>query len=379
MKKLLALLGVSGLLLAGVPGATQAGPTPGGYASDNVEHVGYVPFEVGTATGLNFLDKKHFVVTSWKNFSIYDASDPESPQRLSTVPFGFKFENEDVATNGKIMLFSEELPTEDLHIYDVEDKSNPQFLATVTDGGGHTSECLLNCKWSYSTLGDIVDLRNPAKPKLMKQNWMELLGVADAHEMEEYKPGFIIISAWKEQASVIADVRNPLKPKLVGTIPYPGEGAWGMHSGRWPRAGKDALMFMQGEQNAKPRCSDQNGPFLSYSTKSFKKTRTMKLIDTYHVTNGTYNDGAPPVNGLGCSAHWFEEHPKFKNGGLVAVGYYEHGTRIVDVARNGKMKEAGWFVPWGGSTSSAQWVTNDIIYAVDYTRGIDILKFKAKK
>jgi hypothetical protein len=32
-------------------------------------------------------------------------------------------------------------------------------------------------------------------------------------------------------------------------------------------------------------------------------------------------------------------------------------------------------VPYAGSTSAAYWLNNDIVYAVDYTRGIDILRF----
>jgi hypothetical protein len=37
-----------------------------------------------------------------------------------------------------------------------------------------------------------------------------------------------------------------------------------------------------------------------------------------------------------------------------------------------------WFVPFAGSTSAAYWVNRRIVYAVDYTRGIDILRFHRK-
>ncbi|MBA2726195.1 MAG: hypothetical protein H0U53_09415, partial [Actinobacteria bacterium] len=114
-------------------------------------------------------------------------------------------------------------------------------------------------------------------------------------------------------------------------------------------------------------------------TRGFEKTKTFKFIDQYAVQNGTFTDGNPPVNGLGCSAHWFEEHPTFNNGGLVAMGYYEHGTRFFDITSEGKIKEAGYFLPVPGSTSAAYWASNDpnnkIVYAVDYVRGIDILKY----
>jgi hypothetical protein len=375
LKRVVAMLGAS-LLLAGLTPA-QGAPSQGGFASDNVEYAGYVPFEVGTATGANIIGK-YMYVTSWKAFSIYDISDPLAPERLVTRPFGFKFENENVASNGKILVFSEELPQDILHIWDVEDKTNPVEIATLAGAGGHTQTCVLKCKWLYGSEGYIVDVRNPAKPKKMKQNWIQMTGLqGGAHDVEEFRPGFIITSPISDAFQVI-DVRNPLKPKVIAKGPHPDPSNWLFHSGKWPRGGKDNFILMQGEQNFQPRCNDVTGPFQTWSTKGWKKSKTMRLVDTFRVTNGTYQDGSPAVNGLGCSAHWFDEHRTFKNGGLVTVGYYEHGTRILDVSKKGKIKQAGWFLPHAGSTSASYWVKDRIIYSVDYTRGIDILKYKGK-
>ena len=100
------------------------------------------------------------------------------------------------------------------------------------------------------------------------------------------------------------------------------------------------------------------------------------------MANGTYADGSPAVNGLGCSAHWFEAHGSFKNGGLVGMGYYEHGSRFFNVDSKGKIKEVGYYLPMGGSTSGFWWASTSkketIGYAVDYSRGIDILKWNGK-
>ena len=55
---------------------------------------------------------------------------------------------------------------------------------------------------------------------------------------------------------------------------------------------------------------------------------------------------------------------------------------VVEAPSDGKIKEAGWFIPFAGSTSAAYWVPTDkedkIVYAVDYTRGIDILRWTGK-
>ena len=370
------------LVLPGMNGA-NAGPTPGGIASDNVEYVRFVPFEVGTATGVTIKDK-YMYLTSWKNITIYDISDPTNPQMVGTpFPLGFKFENENVniTPDGKYLLFSEELPQNFLHVYDVEDKSNIQEVASVAGVGDHTSTCILKCKWVYGSDGSITDLRDPTNPKVIaaagqEGNWHQLIGLqGGGHDVEEYKNGFIVVSPISAPLMAL-DVRNPLKPKVLGVGEHPNPAGFLFHSGRWPRGGKDKFLLMQGERNAQPRCNENNGPFMTWDASKVRKTKTFKLIDTFRVSNGTVADGSPPVNGLGCSAHWFEEHASFKNGGLVAVGYYEHGTRFLRVDKKGKISEEGYFLPYGGSTSAAYWANKEIVYAVDYTRGLDILRWR---
>jgi hypothetical protein len=35
-------------------------------------------------------------------------------------------------------------------------------------------------------------------------------------------------------------------------------------------------------------------------------------------------------------------------------------------------------MPHGGSTGASYWITDEIVYSVDYARGIDILRFTDK-
>jgi hypothetical protein len=35
-------------------------------------------------------------------------------------------------------------------------------------------------------------------------------------------------------------------------------------------------------------------------------------------------------------------------------------------------------MPFGGSTGAIYWITDRILYAIDYNRGMDILKFTGK-
>jgi hypothetical protein len=109
----------------------------------------------------------------------------------------------------------------------------------------------------------------------------------------------------------------------------------------------------------------------------FNKGSAFSMIDEVRPVNGQYVDGHSPYNILGCSVHWFEEHPSFKNGGLVALAEYENGTRFLQVSPEGKLTEQGYLLPLQGSTSAPHWNPFDpsIVYAVDYARGVDVLKW----
>ena len=374
-KKLLSLVALAGLLTAGLP-AAKAGPSAGGVSSDNVEWVQHIPFEVGTATGARVIGK-YLYVTSWKTFSIYDVSDPLAPVRVSTTPFGFAFENEDVATNGDIMIFSEELPLARVHVWDVEDKTNPVEIATI-DGGEHTMSCILRCKWLYGSDGGIVDLRNPLKPVKLSEKWGDGQPAGSGgHDVTEVAPGLVLTST---NPMMFLDARkDPVHPKLLAVSEQMPAF---VHSNQWPRNAKDKFALSTGETwvaGADSVCDDNSAGLSTWDTTQWKKTKSLKLVDTFNMKNGTFVDGSPAINApFGCSSHWFQHHPTFKNGGLIAAGFYNHGTRFLDVASSGKIKETGWFLPAAGGTSAAYWLTDKIVYAVDYQRGIDVIQYNGK-
>lgn len=381
MRKLAGLLALGAMMLALLPGA-QAGPGPHGISSDDVEHVAFIPFEVGTATGMNFFSKgkdDYMVVTSWKSFSIYNINDPVNPVQESQVPFGFAFENEDVATNGRIMLFSEELPLAQLHIWNIEDVTNPVEIASLPEAGAHTNSCILDCKYAYASDGTITDLRDPANPKVLDSKWGDLAEPPNnnGHDVTEVAPGLVLTST---NPMLFLDARkDPAHPKVLAQSTQQ-EGF--VHSNQWPRGSKDRFALSTGETwtpGVDAQCTDSSAGLTTWDTSSWKKTHTFKEVDTFRMKNGTYIDGNPPINApFGCSSHWFTAHPKFKNGGLIAAGFYNHGTRFLKVDSKGKLSEVGFFLPNGGGTSGAYWVTDRIVYAVDYQRGFDVLKWNGK-
>jgi hypothetical protein len=368
MRKTIAALAAATVLAAApVANAVDAdgiAPGPGYFASDNVEYVGYVPLENDTA-GARVVGK-HLYITNSRSLTIYDLSDPVSPVRLgSTVvldqPY---FAEEDVDTNGKILLWG---ALGDLNVIDVEDKSNPVTIGKLAGADNHTISCVLDCTYAYGSEGVIVDLRDPAAPKEVG-NWAKDTPAPNGgHDVTEVAPGMVLTST---QPMLLLDARkNPTKPRVVALGGNTDNRF--MHSNLWPHQMKDRF-FLAGGESSGPTCDETDGEFMTWDTRNWKKTQTFTMIDEYRVKNGLPTDGDAPAN-LYCM-HWFDVNPTYRNGGLVSVAWYEHGTRLLNVTSKGKIEEAGYFIPAGGSTSAAYWVTKDIIYTADYNRGIDIIR-----
>ncbi|MDQ4124810.1 MAG: hypothetical protein M3134_04300, partial [Actinomycetota bacterium] len=113
-----------------------AGPGPHFTSSDRVEWITNVPLAIDSA-GANFVGDYMYITTS-RDLTIYDISQPESPQRLGFLPLPHQpyYAEEDVDTNGSILLIST-FP-DDLYVIDVEDKSNPVIIGQVGDADQHT-------------------------------------------------------------------------------------------------------------------------------------------------------------------------------------------------------------------------------------------------
>ena len=373
MKKLFALLAAS-LVAMAVPSA-GAGPSAGGISSDNVEWITSVPFDAGTASGAEIIGD-YMYVSSWRNFSIYDVSDPLNPVQVSDTPFGFKFENEDIESNGEILIFSEELPDASLHVWDVEDKSNPVEIAVLDGAGQHTMSCLYDCKWLYGSDGYIIDLRDPRNPKKLDNTWNEGLTISSPHDVNEVAPGRVLTSS---DPMVLLDTTNPAKPKAIATSEPNGEF---IHTSKWPRGAKDRWALSTGETwypGADARCDATSGGFSTWDTTGWQQKKAFKKVDTYRPPSGTVTNGHLPAGTtFGCSTHWFEPHPSFKNQGIVAVTFFNHGTHFMRVDKKGMISDEGWFIPHAGNSAAVEWVTDRIVYAIDLQKGFDVLKYTGK-
>jgi hypothetical protein len=394
---LAALTAVSALTAAA---PASAGVGPDYVTSDNVEFVRSIKTDVGLTAGATVVGNRLFV-TSAKNLAIYDISKPEDPQPMGLLNLNVAWENEEVPTNGRILAISNDWfqfvpscyvagarPLNCLQLFDVRDPAAPKELTPIPQNGDHTSTCVLDCQYLLGSEGSITDLRgvlDGAEPKDLG-SWFD--GVVakggarprDCHHVRELRPGIVMTAC--QPFNVIS-----VLPEHGGSITEPVILATGanaderfVHSVRWPRRGEDELALTGGEINFNPQCGDDLSAFATWDASETDETGTFAgPLDEVRPTNGTYADGKPPANHLGCSVHWFQEHPTFKNGGLVALAEYENGVRFLQIAKDGQITEQGFWLPLGGSTSSPKWAPGgEVLYAIDYERGIDVLRWKGE-
>jgi LVIVD repeat-containing protein len=390
------------------PAAADQGPDY--ISSDNVQFVKSLKL-AADGVGARIVGK-YMYVTSTKDLEVYDISTPENPQMVGSVNVNVEFENEEVPTNGTLLGISGQTPTINsagvcpstyplsssgcLAIYDVRDKAAPKLLTNVTGAGDHTSACVLDCSYFYGSAGSVTDARtvlaNPASATRIG-NWQQSATIPDynpnssskfvsgCHHVQEIRPGILLAAC---QPILLLSVRpedggSILAPKVLGTgVNKDGRFIHGVH---WPRAGADKFMIAGGEKNFQPSCDLPDiGAIMTWDASHVNVDGSFSgPLDEWRPTNGAYLDSNPPLNQLGCSAHWFEEHATFKDGGLIAEAAYENGTRFLQITSDGKIHEQGFFVPLGGSTSAPHWApTGDVVYAIDYERGIDVLKYSGR-
>jgi hypothetical protein len=352
---------------------------------------------------------QYLYVTTTKDLEIYDISTPADPQLIGTLTLDVEFENEQVPTNGAVLGISGQTPSLTgagvcpstyptsssgcLVLFDVRDKAHPTQVATVQGSGDHTSTCILSCTYMYGSAGSITDLRGVLGPShtatKLSTNWIAYLKskgypfYSSCHHQTEVRSGIILtacdpiylLSVRKEDGASVTT------PKVLGSANFlsaPDDQKRFVHGVEWAQGGTDRIMLAGGETNFQPTCEDYNGAFATFRMSGSATKPTFTFADQVRPVAGNYVDGNPPQGTyhLGCSVHWFEPHPSFKNGGLVAMASYENGTRFKAIDSDGKISEVGFFEPLGGATSAPHWAPDGrTVYAIDYQRGLDVLRW----
>ena len=401
---------------------SDSGSGPGFYASDNVTFVKNFR-EAADGVGARVVGDKLYVTTT-KDLLIYDISDPVNPVRQGLTTVDVEFENEQVPTDGKILGISGQTTSVTtqappcradfeasrgcLLLFDVRDATAPKLVQSIKSAGDHTSTCITvagqTCAYMYGSSGSISDIRTALTDptpivespvnwitslhaQLRAQGWTERLPTR-THHQTEVRPGVLLTASVPQMLITVnaAEGGSPEAPRLLSFASHlsaPDEKLRFVHSVEFPQAGAAKIMMSGGETNAEPTCGPSNGKFSTFTVKGGKDSAPVfSFADQYELQEGTYTDGNTPPGGykLGCSVHWFQQHPDFRDGGTVALSAYESGTRFLDVAKDGTITEKGFFLPLDSSASAPHWAPDGkTVYVIDYLRGLDVLTFDATK
>ena len=377
------------LMLTPGPGAATAADewrlTPGGWASGAIEYVRTIPFEAGTGIDA-VLHRKFLYTTSWRSFSIYDVSQPLEPKLLSQTATPAQLINESPQTNGKILLLSNDNLNRTLDIYDVSIKSAPTKITSYADPlRNHIWECVLDCEYAYGATGSILDLENPSAP-VRVGDWTEAKRPSGFHSIEEVAPGLVLTGS---NPILLLDARtDPANPTLLAEIqpktttpprPYVviGPAATSLPARvAWPEEVKSRYVLVTTETPFSGECGDHSGSFLTYDAKGWDEPEFtgFTLAGEYRISdNGTPNEGSAPINLFGCTSYGLDVNPSYKTNGLAGTAWFEHGTRVLRVGDDGKISEVAGFVGHGGNAVRPVWRTDEVLYVIDFYRGIDVL------
>jgi hypothetical protein len=428
---------VAALPVVGFVPTAQSVPVPV-VASGNVELLTTIP-DVGAISTAFDSNEPVMYVNTLNGISTYDISNPAQPTPLGVLPMPH-FENEAMAVGERLgerkngtdfVLVGLDLygvtPTKpdapnaggyELIVVDVTNPGSPVVRGRLeTSSSVHTIQCVGKaCKYAYTSGAydggrfHVIDLRNLDKPKEVK----ELRNVAgEGHQWDVDDKGILWSTGFAGAAAY--DVSDPLKPKPLASTNRKGTASpyndFIMHNSYHPKAkrfkanSKPSLkngnvVLITEEDYDNPVCGGDAGegtfstwhvPYLN--AKKYRKDNpklaenggSMKPLDTWN--SEILDSGERTVAGAFCSAHYFTFHDK----GFIAQGWYQQGTRILDVRNPKKIKQVGYFFTGATETWHAYWVPkrdkdgdmtgrdSNIIYTNDVARGIDVLKVKLPK
>ncbi|HEX6399577.1 MAG TPA: hypothetical protein VF108_03785 [Actinomycetota bacterium] len=385
------LLAAGSLALGAAPGGALPA-LPSLATSSNVQVLGTVP--TGPALGIAFSGTWAFV-TGPTGLTVLDISVPSAPAIVATHPLPH-FENEDVEVCGDTVLITNDRATRDLgsilYAFDVSTPTSPRLASTTPvgltgsgRGAGHIANFVSDdCSLVWLDGGDrveVFDLTDPAAPRSLGK-FESVASHSDAfrvtHDTEKDPRGVL----WSVGGGGVAGYRlsdDPLVPELVASS---GDAAVNpspyndfiLHNSQ--RNGNVLLIteedYVDTDEVPPGGCRGQ-GKFETWAISM--RPGGLRPLDTWMTElNGSDSKATFAVN---CSSHWFDTSKD-----LVAVGWYEQGTRFLDVHDPRDIRQVGYHLPANGSTWAAYWSPTDptrsIVYTADAYLGVEVLRIDRK-
>ena len=424
---LAAALGVAGPAAAH---GDQQVPVPVGapgplLASPNVHHVSSQPGHVGISGC--FMRTAPILVTSGaESVQVWNVKDASQPRLVGTLPDAV-FENEAMncgerRTDHGVRRFAligvdsvQASPDDPQHVnaggnelivVDVTHPEDPRILSRApSTTSTHTVACVDrgDCTYAYTAgEGDhftIFDLRRLGRPHEVdtdpardgvQPHWSPTAG----HKWNFDAAGIGTHTGWN--GASMWRTTHPAHPTLItttgragrGTDPrYPGWNDFILHNSFRPNAkafrpnstpsfAHGNVLLVTEEDYEQTDCS-KAGSFQTWWVKRLDGTPSAIVpLDKVELADlGSF----PLPQGAFCSSHWFDYRP----GGIIAVGFYQGGTQLIDARDPRHLRPYGHAV-WGVSQVwDSMWVpaydrrghqtgaTTHVVYSIDAVRGLD--------
>ncbi len=390
---LVALVVTAGLLIPASPGSALVPGPPPLAASSNVQLLGTVP--TGPAFGIAFKDHYAFV-TGPQGLVVLDIAVAAAPVVIGAHPLPH-FENEDVDLCGDVLMIVNDRASRDLgsilYVFDISVPASPT-LASVTPigatggtgrGSGHIATFVKpDCSQAWMDGGDLVevfDMSDPAAP--VSRGKFESVASLSAnfkvsHETSRDAHGLLwsVGGGGAAAYKLSADPLNPIlraSTSAAGVNPSPYND-FILHNSQ--RVGNTLYVteedYIDTDETPPGGCRGQ-GKFETWSISM--RVGGVAPVDTWMTElNGSDSKATAAVN---CSSHWFEVSKD-----IAAVGWYEQGTRFLDVHSPSDIRQVGYYLPANGSTWAAYWSPTDpsrsIVYTADAYLGVQVLRIDRK-
>ena len=373
--------------------------------------------------GANFKEyedgKTYMFVTSLSGLHVYDVTNPAKPKPAGALSSEFlpHFENEDVDLGGNMLMISNDAaestgllwlidisdPTDPVPIYEPPVVPNYPFHMggnPIEGGPGHTASCINGCNFAWITNGaaiDVYDLRDAkhgeGPPVLMGTMETGAGGRPDAkvatHDVQKDGNGLYWVAGFggtfaydvpsSDNYEAVEDAKLVVRTDRDGDSTYFEELGLGdggnpndyiHHNSR--RLKNESVVYITEEDYTRPGCRGA-GSFQTWKIPMKggrpDRTKQVQFLDQWQTE--LIEDQLAPA-GV-CSAHYFDIA-----GSLVAQGWYEQGTRFLDVSDPRNIKQVGFYMPPRTMTWASYYIPTDntksFVYTLDALRGIDVLK-----
>lgn len=371
-----------------------------------------------------------FVTSGLDQLQVWNVSKPAAPRLVGRLPHAV-FENEAMncgerrtkTGTKRFALIGVDLyqasPDDPQHVNGLENelivvdvtKPSAPTIRSRTPGSTstHTVACATprDCTWAYSA-GDgsdgrysIFDLRNLDKPRELdrdpdKEGLQNFASPGAGHKWNFDNAGYATHNGY--EGTALFDVRRPARPRLVTTTGAAGRGedpdypgwndfihhnsfrpnAKAFRAGAKPSLRNGNVLLVTEEDYENPDCSTA-GSFQTWWVKRLDGTKGA-IVPLDKVELADLGNFPSPV-GAFCSSHWFD----YRQGGLVAAGFYGGGTQVLDVRNPRDIKAYAHSIHGASEVWDSMWVPRykdgrmtarktQVLYSIDLVRGLDVYR-----